>query len=365
MTIEIIILLIVAVYLGMYILILLTSNSIFSSNSKDSIDEKELVNFSIIVAAKNESDNIQGLISALKKINYPTDNYEVIIVDDNSTDNTFGIANDLCSEISNYSVVKAIDKKYRGKRGALDYGISLSKHPNILITDADCVPNKNWLKECAKKTQSNCDFYFGIAPLIQRNNLINKISCYENFVNSFLAISALKLNLPYTASARNIGFNKEAYNKIGGYINTLDTVSGDDDLLLREVIKSKLNICSLTHPDSFVYSESKNTLKDYLSQRARHTQTSFYYPLKQKLFLALWHSLNIAFILSPLLIFVNNLFVLPFLIKIILDITRTALYQKRFGYRFKIYEAIYLQLLYEIFIVVHFFKASFGKIEWK
>jgi len=286
-------------------------------------------------------------------------------VDDNSDDNTFGIANGLCSEISNYSVVKAIDKKYRGKRGALDYGISLSKHPNILITDADCIPEENWLSECAKKTQADCDFFFGIAPFIQTDTLVNKISCYENFVNTLLAFSALKLNLSYTASARNFGFNKGAYNKIGGYSNTLETISGDDDLLLREAIKSKLYICSLTHPDSFVYSESKNTLKDYLSQRARHTQTSFYYPLKQKLFLALWHSLNFVFTLSSLLIFVNNLFVLPFLIKIILDITRTALYQKRFGYRFKIYEAIYLQILYEIFIVVHFFKARFGKIEWK
>lgn len=365
MTIEIIIFLFVAFYVVWYALFLMNIKSVFISNSKDSFTEDVSVNFSIIIAAKNESDNIPVLISALKKINYPTVNYEVIIVDDNSDDNSFEIVNDLCSEISNFSVVKAIDKKYRGKRGALDYGISLSKHPNILITDADCIPEENWLSECAKKTQANCDFYFGIAPLIQRNNLVNKISCYENFVNSFLAISAIRLNLPYTASARNIGFKKEAYNKIGGYSNTLDTVSGDDDLLLREAVKSNLNICTLTHSGSFVYSETKNTFKDYFSQRARHTQTSFYYPLKQKLFLALWHSLNIAFILSPLLIFVNNLFVLPFLIKIILDITRTALYQRRFGYRFKIYEAIYLQILYEIFLVVHFFKARFGKIEWK
>jgi cellulose synthase/poly-beta-1,6-N-acetylglucosamine synthase-like glycosyltransferase len=352
-------------YVFSYILILLKINSEISSESEDDIDVNSTLKYSIIVAAKNESKNIPILISALIKINYPNVNYEVIIVDDNSVDNTFNIAEELCSGIGNYSVVKAINKNYIGKRGALDYGISIAKYPNILITDADCIPGENWLKECSKNIINNCDFYFGIAPFIQRKNLVNKISCYENFVNSFLAMSALKLNLPYTASARNFGFKKEAYDKVGGYSNTTDTISGDDDLLIREAVKNKLCICSLTSPGSFVYSETKNSFKEYFSQRARHTQTSFYYPLKQKLFLTVWHLLNMAFIFSPFFMFVNILFVIPFLIKIILDVTRANLYQKKFGYRIKIYEVFYLQVLYEIFLVVHFLNARFSKIEWK
>ena len=365
MNIEIALLLIILLFVLVYTLIL------FKVNSKPafySVEDKAINNsfkFSIIVAAKNESNNISALIYALKKINYPAKNFEVIIVDDKSTDDTFEIAKEQCTDTITFSVVKAIERNHIGKRGALDYGISLAKHPNILITDADCIPEENWLKECSKKITGNCDFYFGIAPFIQRNNLVNKISCYENFVNSLLALSALKLNLPYTASARNFGFKKEAYEVVGGYGHTTDTISGDDDLLLREAAKNKLNICAFTSPGSFVYSETKKTFKDYLSQRARHTQTSFYYLLKQKLFLTVWHSLNIAFILSPLFMFINILFVMPFLIKIVFDITRTLLHQKKFGYRFKIYEAFYLQILYEIFLVVHFFNARFRKTEWK
>ncbi|MEJ2196064.1 MAG: glycosyltransferase [Ignavibacteriaceae bacterium] len=298
-------------------------------------------------------------------MDYPNDNFEVIIVDDNSSDNTLEIAEEQCSNIGNISVVKAVDKSYSGKRGALDYGISLAKHPNILITDADCIPDENWLNYCTLKVHSKCDFYIGIAPFIQKNKIVNKISCYENFLNSLLAISAVKLKLPYSASARNFGFTKDAYNKIGGYSKTLDTISGDDDLLVREAVKNNLSICILTHPDSFVYSETKNTFKEYFSQRSRHTQTSFYYPIKQKLFLALWHSLNIVFVISPLLMIVNNLFIILFLLKLILDITKTMLFQKNFGYKFKMLEVFYLQILYEFFIVVHFFRAMFGKVEWK
>ena len=321
--------------------------------------------FSIIIAAKNEAKNLGKLIFALSKLNYPEDDYEVIIVDDNSTDYTYETAHQLISGLNNFSVVKAERKRFEGKRGALDYGISLAQHPNILITDADCIPEENWLKSISEKLLSGCDFVFGIAPFVQAEGIVNKISCYENFRNSVLAISAAYLGLPYTASARNLGFKKSAFTKIGGYKNTLETISGDDDLLLREAIKNKLKICPMTEMGSFVFSETKKTFKEYFSQRARHTQTSFYYPLKQKMLLAVWHTLNIAFVPLPLLILINRFFIIPFILKLLLDIITAFLFQKKFGYRFSLIEIICLQVFYEILLIVHLIRARFGRIEWK
>lgn len=324
-----------------------------------------LLQFSIIIAAKNEKSSISKLISALNNQNYTRNNYEVIIVDDSSNDDTFHLAKKLTNGIENFTVVSAIDKKFEGKRGALAYGISLAKHPIIAITDADCVPDTNWLLCLEYKFNADCDFVFGIAPFYQTNKLVNKVSCYENFRNSLLAISAANFGLAYTASARNFGFKKDAFEKMDGYKNTTETISGDDDLLLREAVKKGLKVCTLTSPGSYVYSETKKTFKEYFSQRARHTQTSFYYPFKQKLFLALWHLMNLVFVFSPAFIFINKIFILPFLIKILFDTATAVIYQRKFGYRFLIIEVIYLQLIYEIFLIVHFIKAKFGKIEWK
>jgi cellulose synthase/poly-beta-1,6-N-acetylglucosamine synthase-like glycosyltransferase len=180
-----------------------------------------------------------------------------------------------------------------------------------------------------------------------------------------LAISAANFGLAYTASARNFSFKKNVFEKIGGYKNTTETISGDDDLLLREAVKKGLKVCTLTSPDSYVYSETKRTFKEYFSQRARHTQTSFHYPFKQKLILALWHLMTLAFVFSPAFIFINKIFILPFIIKVIFDTSTTIIYQRKFGYRFSLFEVIYLQFVYEIFLIVHFIKANFGKIEWK
>jgi cellulose synthase/poly-beta-1,6-N-acetylglucosamine synthase-like glycosyltransferase len=311
-------------------------------------------NISIIVPAKNEERNIDNLIAALKNLDYPEANYEVIIVDDNSNDDTFNIAKNLTNKLENFTVVSVPDKKYERKRGALDYGILLAKHPNIALTDADCVLEKNWLMCLSQKFSPSCDFVFGVAPFYQTNKLVNKVSCYENFRNSLLAISAANYGFAYTASARNFGFKKDAFEKIGGYKNTIETISGDDDLLLREAVKKGLKVCTLTAPGSYVYSETKKTFKEYFSQRARHTQTSFHYPFKQKLFLTLWHLINLAFVFSPAFMFINKIFILLFLIKIIFDTATAFAYQRKFSYRFLIIEVIYLQLIYEIFLIVHF-----------
>ena len=366
MTIEFIILISIIFYAFIYLSLLLkiTRSKFKNLNSKDKSSDR-LLHFSIIVAAKNEGNNISNLISGLKKLDYPRENYEVIIVDDSSNDDTFHLAKKLTSELENFTVISAINKKYEKKRGALDYGISLAKHPNIVITDADCVPETNWLLGLSPKFNEGCDFVFGIAPFYQTNKLVNKVSCYENFRNSLLAISAANFGFAYTASARNFSFKKNAFEKIGGYKNTTETISGDDDLLLREAVKKGLKVCTLISPDSYVYSEAKKTFKEYFSQRARHTQTSFHYPFKQKLFLALWHLMNLAFVFFPAFIFINKIFILPFLIKLIFDTATAVIYQRKFGYRFLLFEVIYLQFVYEIFLIVHFIKAKFGKIEWK
>ncbi len=366
MTIELIIYISIIFYALIYISLLLkiVPDALIKSNVKDKSIDK-LLHFSIIVAARNEENNISNLISALKNLNYPEEIYEVIIVDDNSNDDTFHLAKKLTNEMGNFKVVSAINKKYEKKRGALDYGISLAKYPNIAITDADCMPETNWLLCLSPKFNADCDFVFGIAPFYQTNKLVNKVSCYENFRNSLLAITAANIGFAYTASARNFGFKKDAFEKIDGYKNTTETISGDDDLLLREAVKKGLKVCTLTSPGSYVYSETKKTFKEYFSQRARHTQTSFHYPFKQKLFLALWHLINLAFVFFPVFMFINKIFILPFLIKIIFDTSTTIIYQRKFGYRFSLFEVIYLQFVYEIFLIAHFIKAKFGKIEWK
>jgi cellulose synthase/poly-beta-1,6-N-acetylglucosamine synthase-like glycosyltransferase len=328
-------------------------------------NENNQVNISIIIAAKNEAENIDGLIESIKKLDCPTEIFEVIIVDDNSVDDTLKKLISNSASINNFSFYDLKSFGKAGKREALTLGINNSNHPFILITDADCRPERNWLNFYSNKFDQGYDLLFGIAPFYQHKTIVNKISCFENLRSSILSFSMACVGLPYTAAARNFGFTKKAFESLGGYSNTKDTLSGDDDLLLREAIKKKMKIGVVTESDSFVYSEAKKTFKEYIQQKARHTQTSFHYLKKHQIILGFWHLLNLSFLFSPLLMFFNPLWGILLPAKLLTDIMVVNLKQKKFGYSFSIIEILYLQLFYEILLVIHLFNARFSEVKWK
>ncbi len=321
---------------------------------------------SVIAAAKNEEDNIEGLLNSVKSIIYPDGKFEMIIADDNSVDGTYARAVKCTGNRSNFRVIRAGEKSLPAKRGALLKGIEGAKYPYIMITDADCLPSSGWLGTASALFEQGFDFIFGPAPLIRKEkNFISSLSCVENLKSHFLSFSLASLGLPYTAAGRNMGFSKEAFTRIGGYNKTLDTVSGDDDLLLREAAGNKLKIKVFFDKKAMVYSYTMDNLHDYLQQKARHTQTSLHYSLKIKLILAGWHLLNLFMLFSPLLMFINLNFAWPAVVKLSTDILILSYVQKNFNYRINLIRLLYLDIAYEIFLVINFFNSLFRKVEWK
>jgi len=327
--------------------------------------ENNPVNISIIIAAKNEAKNIDDLIESLKNLNYPAEMFEVIFVDDNSIDGTYDKLKLKTESFKNFLVLELKTLGTNSKREALSFGINYSKYPHILITDADCRPEINWLQAYSSKLNQGYEILFGIAPFYQKKNLVNKVSCFENLRSSLLSFSMALIGFPYTAAARNFGFTKRAFELLGGYSKTKDTLSGDDDLLLREAVKKKMKIGVVTESYSFVYSGSKKTFKEYFQQKARHTQTSFHYIIKHQIMLGFWHLLNLSFLFSPLLMFVNPLLGVLLPAKLIIDTIVVKSHQKKFSYKFSAAEIIYLQIFYEIFLIMHFFNARFSEVKWK
>jgi poly-beta-1,6-N-acetyl-D-glucosamine synthase len=333
----------------------------FSDKSNQNVEQK----ISVVVAAKNEEKNIPSLIDALNNQNYNRDNYEVIIVDDYSTDNTLNLVNELSSYYKNFSIIKAEQKNLPGKKGALQKGIEKSNHDFILITDADCLPRKEWIKTSVEKFSEGYDFIFGVAPFYVEKSFINNLSCFENIRSNILTFTAAKMGFPYSAAARNFGFRKSSFEKIKGYSNITETLSGDDDLLLREAVKNKMKIGFISGKESFVYSKTKDTLKEYLNQKARQTQTSLHYLARHKLFLGFWHLLSLFFLFSPLLFFVDLIFLSLFVVKVITDIIVVTNLQKYFGYKFSPIKIFYLQIMYEIFLIINFVNSLLGRSDWK
>lgn len=327
--------------------------------------KSEKIQLSVIIAAKNEELNLDQLFIALENQNYPRDKFEVIFVDDNSTDGTFARAKEFSNRFPNFHLIKAEQKNLPAKKGALELGIGLSRFPFLLFTDADCSPQTNWLNAFSEKFSLNFDLIFGLAPFRFKNSFANHYFCFENFRTTVLTTSSAWFKLPYSAASRSLGIKRDVFNKLGGFTNTLQTLGGDDDLLIREAVKNNCKIGIVAAEDSLVFSNAQENFSNYFSQKRRHTATSFHYLRQHKLFLGVWHLANI--------LAVDALFFLPFypeagfifLSKILCDYLLVYTFQKKFNYKFSFGEIFFFQIMYESFVVFHFFSAKFFKVRWK
>ncbi len=320
---------------------------------------------SVVVAARNESNNIAGLIDSLSAQSYSKELFEVIIVDDNSTDNTFNQAVSLSKERTNFRVLKTRNNFLSGKRAALKTGIEASKYPFILITDADCKPQEKWIEIMNAKFNEGYDFIFGLAPFSTEKTFTNKLARFENLWTHILTFSFAKAGIPYSAAARNFGFKKSSFVKTGGYDNTTETLSGDDDLLLREAVKHKMKIDCVTDYAASVFSRTPSTYTAYLKQKARHTSTSHHYLLKHQILLGIWHIANLLLLSSIFFVGYSYFFLFLFCIKFFFDGVLVLSKQKITNYNFSILEILYLQTLYDLHIVVNFINSFFLKRNWK
>ncbi len=351
----------VILFIVLNILLLITVNQTFNTFTPHNKD----LPVSIIIAAKNEENNIRNLIKALKEIDYPADNFEVIIIDDNSNDGTLPEIQKSIENSFNFKVLKAENKLLPGKKGALEIAIGKAKFPFILITDADCIPPRNWIDYFAGKFSEGYHFLFGHAPFYQDKQLVNKISCFENLRNSILTFSACTLGIPYSASARNMGFKVESFKKLQGYLNTSETLSGDDDLLLREAVKHKMKIGVVTNKNSFVYSYTKTNFKDYFDQKSRHIKSSLHYLPSRQLLLAFWHLINIAFVFGIIFSVWYPPLIVLFFVKIITDLVIIKSSQSKFGYDFSTVQIVFYQLFFEALIIINFIISLLRKDKWK
>lgn len=317
---------------------------------------------SIVIAARNEAENLPFLIAAIQNQIPVSVPFELIIVNDASSDETKSVLEEAQTR---YAWLRSIQLKQSfGKRGALTRGIEMSRFEYIAITDADCRPEPGWLKALEKNFNLGYDVIFGMAYSQINKNFVSRIGSYENFRGTLLLLAAAYLKIPYSARAANFGFRKDSFTALGGYNSTTDSVSGDDDLLIREAFKAKMKIHYFLEKDSYVLYYQKNTILSYLRQKARHTGSSHHYLFLHQFLLSYWHAMNIfaqwAVIFTPFSVW----FAFLTLIKTAFDAIITSHFERKCGYKFRIIDKFVIPFIYEFFIEVNFFYSFFRKAKW-
>lgn len=295
-------------------------------------DEPEQPRYiSVIIAARNEEENIASLLECLIQQAYPKDKHEIIVVSDRSTDKTDSIIEEYLKENENirYLRVDYEEKGLIGKKNALNKAIEHAQGEILLFTDADCLPGKNWLKTVNRQFSKGYDVVVGHSPLILPkkkfwHRLSSSIKELERLSIFTVSAGTIGWNWGVTATGRNFAYRRKVFNEVGGYEGIGTIPSGDDDLFLQKVSRSKkYRIVFSLCPDSFVPSVERKGLRAQYNQEKRRGSKWRFYPPLIKIFSGLvflfYLGLFVAFILAIFSLFSWSVFLTIFLIKVIMD----------------------------------------------
>ena len=248
------------------------------------------VTVSVIVCAKNEAENLKNLIPELANQNY--NNYEIIIVNDNSTDKTKEVVEEFQLIYSNLKLVnvKQVEAFWGNKKYALTLGIKSALHNHLLFTDADCIPeNSNWISEMSSKFDDKTSIVLGYSGYYKiKNSIINKLIRFETLLTASQYLSYASCKIPYMGVGRNLAYKKSMFFKANGFNNHMKIKSGDDDLFVNQN-SNKWNTAINTNTESFTLSIPKDSFKTWFRQKRRHVSTSKYYKIEHKLLLGLFY----------------------------------------------------------------------------
>lgn len=230
---------------------------------------------SIIIPARNEEENIQLSLQDLAKQKFPYANFEIIVVDDNSTDLTAQKVKEIIAQQPDckISLINLRGGEYNTpyKKNAILAGIEHSNGDLIVTTDADCRFSANWLATLMNfYEKEKPKMIVGPVSFHNDNTFFEKLQTIEFL--SLIAVTggAVRINKPIMCNGANLAYEKKAFYETGGFGEDRFS-SGDDVFLLFKIRKifGNKSIRFLKHKNAIVFTEAKKTLKEFIHQRIR------------------------------------------------------------------------------------------------
>ncbi len=343
---------------------------------KNSENHHPKTTFSIIIPARNEEENISKCLQSIIKQNYPKHLFEIIVIDDHSTDTTSLVVESFQRNHQNIHLLKLADdlggkiiNAY--KKRAIELAINKAKGDWIITTDADCLLQQDWLKLYDEFIVTKQVVFVAAPVMFTKTKSI--LSLFQ-----FIDFMALQATTAATVAAgfhsmcngANLAYNKKVFEEVGGFRGIDNIASGDDMLLMNKIKKiypSKIGY--LYHQNVIAITEPMPTWKAFFNQRIRWASKADAYNDKTLLpVLLLIYLFNFSIIIwlaatifnSNLLLFTITLLA----IKIVVEWRFLKVGFLFFG-KVSLFTFIVLQPLHILYIVIAGWLGKFGSYSWK
>lgn len=342
-------------------------------NDRKGIDSSSMHDngfLSVLVPVRNEETGISATIQSILNNNISEAHYEIIVIDDHSTDQTTALVKDMCLVHGQLKLV-SLPVGIAGKKSAIEVGVREAIGEVVLCTDGDCEVPKCWIKNYLEAYQTEGQNIFLFGPVKYKSD-----SLIQNFLNIELSVlvviggATMARGIPTMLNGANLSYKKEAFETVGGYEGNRDIPSGDDEFLARKVYAQFPDgIRFLKNPDSIVHTEAPRSLKELVSQRRRWA--------------AKWkHHSHVLSSLIPILIFMTNACSIAAMIgvffgdnsveclwylgvKAFFDYVIMKVSTRFLRVKYGLFYSALLEIIYPFYVVFFGIASNFGKYSWK
>lgn len=322
--------------------------------------------FSIIIAFRNESKNLDRLCQSLVRLDYPSDHWEVIFVDDHSDD-------DGKAHIMKYKHdldFQIIDASSDGKKAALAQGISEAKYPFLLFTDADCELQPKILKIYSGIDQNG--FILGPVRLTGPSDSITRFQQLDFAMMQMVTACCTVKDIVFLANGANLSYPKAFFIKEGGFSDT-QTPSGDDILFLHQNRKNNASNPALYYSfqqQAIIDTPAQPTWADFLQQRIRWGSKAKYYPSGYgQLFSILFFITNLSLVIYLIAGIWDTAYLMDFgillMVKMLAEWLLLIPALRFFSLGVNILELILMQIPHILYMVGVGIASLFPRYQWK
>jgi len=339
------------------------------------------VKVSVIVAIRNEEKNIGTLLSCFLLQDYPKNLFEIIIVDDHSTDASEEKCNERCSEFNKGSsgydyfielhYIK-LEEGFTSKKTAISAGVQIATGDLIITTDADCTMPASWISTVAsyfEKTGAK----FIASPVLMHGGR-SMLSIFQSL--DFLTLQGITgasvyKNVHSMCNGANLAYSKNAFMEVGGFEGIDNIPSGDDMLLMHKIFnKYPRHVYYLKNNDAIIKTSSEQSFNTFFNQRIRWASKAAHYKDKKIFYvLLLTYFVNGCFLILAISAFIQFkwlLFLLLFLLaKIIIEFPFVNSVAMFFGQTALMVYFPFLQPVHIIYTIIAGWLGRFGSYQWK
>ena len=335
-------------------------------------NRKSNLQVTVIIAARNEEKTLGFLLDDLIKQDYRHDRLRIVVVDDCSGDKTADIARQYAKTDSRITLRETArsSSPFSHKKKAVHEGILNSESDIIMTTDADCRVPAGWVSGMVNHFVNGVEL---VAGLVRHDGggIYGRLESLEIAGIQSMAAGLMNAGFPITCNGANLAYRRSAFDRVDGFHNIGNIVSGDDDLLMQKIAcGDSARVVFVTGKETTVCTSSSNNPKLIINQRTRWASKVGRYPSKTAVvLLSCFFLFFSALPVWLVLMFVLNSSAVPFIVafglKIVGDFPLTLYGVVTIGRPGLIALFPLAECIHVPYIIIVTVKGFFGSFEWR